>query len=581
MDIFRIFSFAGGLGLFLFGMSVLSEAIGRQTGGKMKVFLERLVTNKLLGVLVGTFVTAVIQSSGATTVMILGFINSGIMSLENSISLIFGANIGTTATAWILALNDISGSSFLLRLLNPDSFVPLLAFTGAILLMFTSSDRTKDVGTCLLGFSVLMFGMGQMSDAMAPLKESDLFKYILSLLDNPILGLLAGFAVAGILQSSSASVGILQAASVTGAVTVANALPLIMGVNIGAGLIVLLASANANRDARRAAWVYMLHNILAAAVTMVPLLLFELAGSAALQDAVNAFDIALLHTCYKTANTALQLPFVRQIVWLTGRLVPAQAADAEEHFAMLDDNFLKTPPVAVARCGELTNKMARRTGESIVRAVSVLRSYDYGEVKRVRALEDRLDEYEDKIGSYLVKLSNRKLSAVDNREVTKLLHSIGDFERISDHARNMVELADEAEEKKLHYSETARKELEVLLEAVEEATGLTVEAFVQEDSALALRIEPLEQVVDELCATLRARHIQRLKDGDCSIATGFYYTDILNDLERISDHCSNIAVSVLQIRRADYEPHSYEKQLKVSDADYNLLYGEFLEKYKI
>ena len=249
MDIFRIFSFAGGLGLFLFGMSVLSEAIGRQTGGKMKVFLERLVTNKLLGVLVGTFVTAVIQSSGATTVMILGFINSGIMSLENSISLIFGANIGTTATAWILALNDISGSSFLLRLLNPDSFVPLLAFTGAILLMFTSSDRTKDVGTCLLGFSVLMFGMGQMSDAMAPLKESDLFKYILSLLDNPILGLLAGFAVAGILQSSSASVGILQAASVTGAVTVANALPLIMGVNIGAGLIVLLASANANRDA--------------------------------------------------------------------------------------------------------------------------------------------------------------------------------------------------------------------------------------------------------------------------------------------------------------------------------------------
>ena len=323
----------------------------------------------------------------------------------------------------------------------------------------------------------------------------------------------------------------------------------------------------------------MLHNILAAAVTLIPLLLLEMAGTDALYQPVNAFDIALLHTGYKATNACLQLPFLRQIVRLTGFLVPAQAE--EQRFALLDENFLKTPSVAVARCGELTDEMARMTGEAVIRAVSILRKYDEGEVRKVRDLERRMDAYEDKISNFLVKLSNRRLAESDSREVTKQLHSINDFERISDYARALAELAEDAKEEQLTLSDAAATEMEVLLEAVEEATGLAAEAFTREDSVLALRIEPLEQVVDELGATLRARHIKRLQSGECSIPMGFYYTDILNALERISDHCSNIAVSILQMRRADYEPHSYEKQLKVSDAEYNLLYGEFLEKYKV
>ncbi|MBR1497564.1 MAG: Na/Pi cotransporter family protein [Oscillospiraceae bacterium] len=579
MTIFSLFSFAGGLGLFLFGMHVLGEAIRRQAGGRMKRVLEKLVSNRLMGVLVGAGVTAVIQSSGATTVMLLGFINSGIMSLRDSIGPIFGANIGTTATAWLLALNDISGDSLVLRLLNPDSFVPVLAFIGAVLLVFCKRDTARDVGTMLLGFSVLMFGMDSMSGAMAPLSQSESFKRILTVLDNPILGILAGFAVAAVLQSSSASVGIVQAAAVTGVITAANALPIIMGVNIGAGLIVLVAGAGTNRDAQRASWVYMLHNTIAALVGLVPLLILEGAGFDGLYTPVNAFDIALLHTCYKALSTVIQLPFVPQILWLTGRIV--RSAPEDQKFAMLDDNFLKTPAVAVARCIELTNEMAEATRRSIREAISVVRSYDAALVKDVRSLEDRIDVYEDKIGGFLVKLSGQKLSYSDSREVTRLLHSINDFERISDHARNVVHSGAELQEKELRFSEVGQRELEVLLKALEEVVDLAVDAFLNEDTATALRIEPLEQHVDELRSDLRSRHIDRLKRGECGMVESFVYTDILTDLERVSDHCSNIGLSILELRRSEYAPHSYEAQLRAADSHYNQLYGEYLAKYKL
>ncbi|MBR1659637.1 MAG: Na/Pi cotransporter family protein [Oscillospiraceae bacterium] len=579
IDIFSLFTFAGGLGLFLFGMNVLGEAIRRQAGGRMKRLLEKLGSNRLMGVLTGTAVTAVIQSSGATTVMILGFINSGIMTLENSISLIFGANIGTTATAWLLALNDISGDSFILRLLNPDSFVPVLAFIGAVLLVFFRSGRAKDVGTILLGFAVLMFGMDAMSGAMAPLSQSDTFRGMLEALDNPALGILAGFALAAVLQSSSASVGIVQAAAATGAITVANALPVIMGVNIGAGLIVLVASTGTNRDARRAAWVYMLHNILAAVLGLIPLLICEGIGLPRLYVPINAFDIALLHTLYKLAGTALQLPFVRQIIWLTRRIVRSQPT--EQRFELLDENFLKTPPVAVARCVELTGEMAEDTRRSIREAISVIRSYDAALVRHVRELEERVDLYEDKIGGFLVKLAGEKLSLSDSREVTKLLHSLNDLERISDHARNIVHSGEELENKGLRISDGGKAELEVMLRALEEVVDLAIQCFLTEDTALALRIEPLEQVVDELRSTLRSRHIDRLKRGECGMTQSFVYTDILTDLERVSDHCTNIALSVLEMRRNEYAPHSYEAQLKVSDSHYNSLYGEYLRKYRV
>lgn len=580
MDIFSFFTFAGGLGLFLFGMNVLGEAIARQAGGRMKSVLERITANRMMAVLLGAGVTGIIQSSGATTVMILGFVNSGIMSLENSVSLVFGANIGTTATAWLLALNDVSGESFLLRLLNPDSFVPVLAFIGAILLVFCKSDRARDVGTILLGFAVLMFGMGAMSDSMAPLKDSALFREILTALDNPLLGVLAGFAVAAILQSSSASVGIIQAAAITGAVTISNALPLIMGMNIGAGLIVLLAASSTNRDAHRAAWVYMLHNILAMVTFMIPLVVLKAVGEAEwLYTPVNAFHIALLHTCYKAVCTLVQLPFVRQILWLTGRIV--KPGEDDQRFAMLDENFLRTPPVAVARCRELTDEMASLTQETLRLAVGVVRQYDAAAARQVRELESRIDMYEDKIGNYLVHLSSRKLTVADSQEVTKLLHGISDFERISDHARNVMDSGEELEKKGLRFSETGTAEIEVMFRAVEESVSLAVEAFRQEDGAIARRIEPLEQVVDDLRTELRSRHIERLRRGECSVTQGFVFTDLLTDLERISDHCSNVAVTVLQLHRSDYEPHRYEARLKASDEDFGRLYDAYMSEYKL
>ena len=580
MDIFSLFTFAGGLGLFLYGMNVLGEAIGRQAGGRMKTALGRIASNRVAGLTLGAGVTAVIQSSGATTVMILGFVNSGLMSLADSVAPIFGANIGTTATAWLLALTDISGESVLLRLLNPDSFVPVLAFIGAVLLVFCKTDRRKDAGIMLLGFAVLMFGMDAMSGAMAPLRDSALFRELLTVLDNPFLGILAGFAVAAILQSSSAAVGIVQAAAVTGAVTIANALPIIMGVNIGAGIIVMVAAMGKNRDAHRAAWVYMLHNIVTMLLWLAALLIIEAAGGAdRLYAPINAFNIALLHTCYKAAGAVVQMPFIDQLLWLTGRIIRPTAE--EQTFALLDEGFLKTPPLAVARCSELTNEMAELTLREFRLAAGAVRKYDASAAKEVREMEDRIDLYEDKIGNYLSKLSAKSLNQRDSREVTKLLYGISDFERISDHVMNVMESGEELDEKGIALTAETTAELEVLLHAVEDSVSLATEAFIREDRETARRAETMEQVVDDLRNELRDRHIERQKRGEYSTTLGFVLTDLLTDLERISDHCSNIAVSVLEMRHSEYEPHRYEARLKADNADYARLYREFSEKYRV
>lgn len=580
MDIFTLFSFAGGLGLFLFGMNVMGESIARQAGGKLKTALERITSSKVMGVLLGAGVTAIIQSSGATTVMIIGFINSGIMTLENSLGLIFGANIGTTVTAWLLALNDISGTSLVLRLLNPDSFVPLLAFIGAVMLVFCKRDRTHDFGTMLLGFAVLMFGMSMMSDAMSPLRESAAFREILTLLSNPFLGILFGFVMAAVLQSSSASVGIVQAAAVTGVIGIGNALPLIMGINIGAGIIVLVASAGTNRDAKRAAWVYMIHNTISAAVGLIVLCALRLTiNPAFLQTPINSFEIAILHTIYKSANTAIQLPFYRQIIALTRLII--RPGQEEQMFALLDDNFLKTPPVAVARCAELANEMAELTRKTLRLAIGTVRSYDAAAAKQVRNLESEIDVFEDKIGNYLMKLSGSKLSVSDSKEVTRILHSISDLERVSDHARNIMESGEELVDKGINFSEEAMRSLEVIFRAVEDVMDLAVEAFIGRDTTLAYRIDPLEQVVDDLKDKLRIQHVARLKQGICSLTLGFVYTDILTDLERVSDHCSNLAMGVIQLTHAEYEPHSYVAALKGGGSEFDTLYQEYTNKYTI
>lgn len=578
--VFTLFSFAGGLGLFLFGMNVLGDAIGRQAGGKLKTVLEKITSNKIAGVLLGAAVTAVIQSSGATTVMIIGFINSGIMSLSNAIGPILGANIGTTATAWLLALNDISGDSFILRLLNPDSFVPLLAFIGAVMLVFCKRDRTKDIGMMLLGFSVLMFGMSGMSDAMGFLRESPVFKDMLMVLSNPILGVLAGFAMAAVLQSSSASVGIVQAAAITGVISIGNALPLIMGINIGAGIIVLVASAGTNRDAKRASWIYMLHNVISTVVCIIILYALRFTAAAAfLRIPLNSFDIALLHTCYKVFNTLIQLPFFSQIIALTRVIVKPQTE--EQKFALLDDNFLKTPSIAVARCSELTNDMAELAKTTLFSAIDVVRRYDDNVARSVRELEEEIDVFEDKIGNYLVKLSSAKLSSADSREVSRMLHGISDLERMSDHARNIMEAGEELHDKDIHFSGPALSELDVILNAVQEVASRAIEAFLRKDARLAFAVDPLEQVVDDLEETLRSRHIDRLKNGQCSTTLGFVFTDLLTDLERVSDHCSNISMSVLQMDHEEYEPHSYEAGLKFDNPEFKRLYNEFQQKYHV
>lgn len=580
MDIFTLFTFVGGLGLFLFGMNVLGEAIGRQAGGRMKTALEKITSNKLTGIALGAGVTAIIQSSGATTVMLMGFINSGIISLANAVGPILGANIGTTVTAWLLALNDISGDSVILRLLNPSTFVPILAFIGAVLLVFCKRDRTKDTGIMLLGFAVLMFGMSTMSSAMSPLRESDLFKKVLSALSNPLLGILLGFLMAAILQSSSASVGIIQAAAITGAISISNALPLIMGINIGAGLIVLLAGSGTNRDARRAAWIYILHNIIGALVFLIVLFILSFTSwRNFLLLPITSFDIAILHTVYKLCNTILQLPFFKQLIWLSRQIVRPQKD--EQKFALLDDNFLKTPPVAVMRCLELCNDMAELSKTTVFSAIDVVRSYDENTFRTVSDLENEIDVFEDKIGVFLVKLSGCKLNTSDSQNVTRMLHAINDFERISDHAKNISESGEELREKELAFSGKAMSELEVIFDAVQDVVGLAVRAFVSCDAAAANRIDPLEQVVDDLKDALRSRHIQRLQRGECSTTLGFVFTDILTDLERISDHCSNIAMSVLQMRSSSFETHSFEAELKRSDAFFSELYGEYSEKYTL
>ena len=576
MSIFTLFTFIGGLGLFLFGMNVLSEAIGRQAGGRMKVALEKITSNKLMGIALGAGVTAVIQSSGATTVMLMGFINSGIMSLSNAIGPILGANIGTTVTAWLLALNDISGESLILRLLNPSTFVPILAFAGAVMLVFCKRDRTKDIGMMLLGFAVLMFGMSTMSTAMSPLRDSEIFKSILVILANPILGILVGFLMAAVLQSSSASVGILQAAAVTGVISIANALPLIMGINIGAGLIVLLASSGA----KRAGWIYVLHNLIGCLLFLIALCVLNWTIKPAfLSASISSFDIALLHTCYKAVSALVQLPFFKQLIWLSRQIIRPQKE--EQRFALLDDNFLKTPPVAVLRCLELCNDMAELSKTTVSSAIQTVRMYDENTANSVLDMEEEIDVFEDKIGAFLVKLSGCKLTASDTQSVSRMLHAINDLERISDHARNIAESGNELHEKNISFSGDAKSELEIIFGAVTEVMELAVHAFESCDQASANRIDPLEQVVDDLKSSMRDRHIQRLQRGECSTTLGFVFTDILTDLERISDHCSNIAMSVIQLRNSSFESHSFEAELKRSDALFSELYGEYSKKYSL
>ena len=543
MDLFDVLALLGGLCLFLFGMNVMGDALERSAGSKLEMILAKLTTNKFAGFLTGLVVTGVIQSSSATTVMVVGFVNSGIMQLGQAIGVIMGANIGTTVTAWILSLGGIEGSSLVLKLLKPDSFTPVLALIGIAFTMFSKSGKKKDIGTILLGFAVLMQGMSAMSDAVSGLQDVPEFRNILLMFQNPVLGVLAGAVLTAVIQSSSASVGILQALSATGAVTMGAAVPIIMGQNIGTCVTALLSSFGTNRNAKRTAMVHLSFNVIGTVVWLTVFTVVNAVFSPALFDsAATHASIATAHSLFNIACTILLFPQTKLLEKLAYILVPE--TDAPVKITMLDERLLATPAVALERCHAVASEMADAAAEALELGLKGLVAYSADLPAKIQALEDKTDRCEDMIGNYLVKLSASQLSDHDSAEVTHLLKIIGDLERIGDHAMNLAESAEEMQRKGISLTEVAGRELTNLSAAITEILGLTRRAFIDRDMTAAAEVEPLEEVIDRIKESCRLNHIKRLQQGKCTIEAGFIWNDILTDLERTSDHCSNIAASL-------------------------------------
>ncbi len=580
MDIFDILALIGGLSLFLFGMNIMGTALERSAGGSLNALLGKLTSNKMAGFLTGLAVTAVIQSSSATTVMVVGFVNSGIMSLKQAINVIMGANVGTTVTAWLISLMGIQGDNIFMQLLKPTSFTPVMGLIGCVLLMMAKSNRKKDVGTIFLGFATLMFGMDAMSGAVSGLKDVPEFRNILLMFSNPVLGVLAGAVLTGIIQSSSASVGILQALASTGAVTFGTAIPIIMGQNIGTCVTALISSVGTNTNARRAALVHLCFNIIG---TIVLLSLFSAANSMLdftfVHDSANAVGIAIAHSTFNILCTAMLLPASGLLEKLACRLI--KEPKAEEKTSELDERLMATPSVAVARCRIMSEAMAIISGRSMKEAIAAARSLDAGRGAVIREYEDKADHYEDVLGTYLVRLGAHSMSQADSDESAVMLHVIGDLERISDHAVNIQESLEEIESKSISFSEAARGEMEVLLNAVQEICDLAIESYLYNDTEKATNVEPLEDVIDSLKEQLRMRHIIRMQRGLCSIEAGFVWNDLITDLERVSDHCSNIAGCVIEMSREQMELHSYLSGIKAGSADFAGKYRDYACKYAL
>ena len=580
MDLFDVLTLLGGLSLFLFGMNLMGASLEKRAGSSLKILLGKLTSRKILGFLTGMGVTAVIQSSSATTVMVVGFVNSGLLTLRQAISVIMGANVGTTVTAWILSLTGLDGDNFFVMLLKPTSFTPILALIGVVLTMMAKSDKKKDVGMILLGFAVLMFGMDTMSGAVAGLEEVPEFRNILLMFSNPVLGVLAGAGLTAIIQSSSASVGILQALSATGQVTYGAAIPIIMGQNIGTCVTAMISSVGANKNAKRAAVVHLLFNIVGTAVWLAVFYgINAVVQFSFVSHSIDQLGIAVVHTAFNILCTALLFPFSGLLEKMACRLVPD--TKAPEKIQILDERFLATPSVAIDRCQEVAETMARISMDALKTSCQLIEHYDPKSAQAVRETEQEADQYEDMLGTYLVKLGRADLNAADSRETAKLLHIIGDFERISDHAVNLVESAEEIRNKGLSFSVHAKQELAVLTAAVGEVMDLALDAFLQNDPALAAKVEPLEQVVDTLKEQLRNRHILRLQKGECTIELGFVWSDLLTSLERVADHCSNIAGCVIEMSHDSLDVHEYLDNVKAGGPGFLRSYEAYAQKYAL
>lgn len=580
MDIFNVLTMIGGLCLFLFGMNLMGQALERRAGGKLQSLLDKMTGSVPAGFLTGLGITAIIQSSSATTVMVVGFVNSGLMTLRQAINVIMGANVGTTVTAWLLSLAGISGSNIWVNLLKPSSFTPVLALIGIIFYMFCKSGKKKDTGMILLGFATLMFGMETMSGAVSGLKDVPAFVSLFLMFKNPILGVLAGALLTGIIQSSSASVGILQALAVTGQVSYAAAIPIIMGQNIGTCVTALISSVGTQKNAKRAAVVHLMFNVIGVVVLLTAFWIVKIVFAPAILDEnATMSGIAIAHSLFNILCTAMLLPAGGLLEKLAIRIVPDKGG--KEQPVELEERLLITPSVALGRCRAVAGEMARCAGEALHMALATFENYSPELAESIRENESRCDRYEDELGTYLVRLSAQQLSDAESEEATELLKIIGDFERISDHAVNLLAASEELRSKGLGFSATAEKELKVLIGAVSEILNTAERAFSEKDLAAAAQVEPLKQVIVALKEQMRTRHILRMQQGHCSIEAGFVWSDLLTDLERTADHCSNIAGCVLDAANHGLNLHETLRAMRADDPDFRRAYGTYAEKYRL
>lgn len=582
MSIYSIFSLFGGLALFLYGMNMMGDGLEKISGGKLEQILEKMTDKTYKGVLLGCAVTAVIQSSSAVTVMVVGFVNSGIMELSRAIGVIMGANIGTTATAWILSLTGIDGDSLIVNLLKPSSFAPVLAVIGVFLLMFSKSDKRKNIGGIIAGFGILMMGMEFMSDSMSGLAGNQQFTSILLKFSNPVLGILAGMILTAIIQSSSASVGILQALSLTGAVSFGTAFPIVLGQNIGTCVTALIASVGTNKNAKRAAMAHLYFNIIGVVLAVA---LFY-GGNAIfqfdfLQNTVTPSQIAIIHSVFNIFSTLVMLPFTKQLEKLAYMTIKDGKKGKEDAPVLLDERFLLTPSYAVEKSREVTVQMADLVEKTAMTAFSLLKNYKSEKASKISENEKKTDKYEEMLETYLVKVSALQLSDEDSKNVFILHHAIEDLEKISDYCEDILKIKKNINKKNIIFSEKAKYDLSVMLAAVTKIINLTVEAFKMNDITKAREIEPLEEVIDKLKKELKNRHLKRIEDGSCSVDQGFVFLDVINALERIADHCASLAVSMIELESGEYNVHEYTRELKESDKEFVENLDSYLEKYSL
>lgn len=580
MDVFSVITLIGGLAFFLYGMNVLSAGLERMAGGKLEASLKRMTSNRLKSLALGAGITAAIQSSSAVTVMLVGLVNSGIMTIRQSIGVIMGSNIGTTVTAWVLTLVGIESNNLFIKLLKPENFSLIFAFIGILMIMASKKAKYKDVGSILVGFAVLMYGMKLMSSAVKPLAEVPAFIRLFTAFQNPILGVLAGLIITAVIQSSSASVGILQALSLTGAVSYGAAVPIIMGQNIGTCVTALLSSIGVSRNAKKVAVVHISFNLIGTAVCLTVYCITNALFHFSFADkSIDAVGIALIHMAFNVLTTGMLLPFTAQLEAIANRFLPETAAGAGA--ALLDERLLATPSVALAECDRITTEMCALAADTLNTSIALMDRYSAEAAEIIQENESRLDHLEDALGTYLVQLSAKRLSEEDSLKISRMLHVIGDFERLGDHAVNLLHAAAELHEKGLTFSQEARQELSVLTAAISEILEKTVSAYRSGSVETAVQVEPLEQTIDRLVAAIKSRHIERLQAGSCSIELGFILSDVLNNLERVSDHCSNIAVAVIELSHHSFDTHKYIRGLRSDSEQFQEDFHRFTLKYRI